>query len=247
MIEICDLYKSFAGKPVLKGTRLIICSDETTTIIGGSGCGKSVLFKHIIGLMKPDSGEIRVDGRDITRLKERDLLAEVSRFAMVFQGGALFDSLTVGENVAFGLTHGRRPSAEIKRRVEASLSQVGLPGIAHLMPAELSGGMRKRVAIARAIIKEPHIIMYDEPTTGLDPIMSDVISELILKVGKNAGITSIVITHDMTSAYKISDKIAVLVDGRIVEEGRPDDIRHTENPVVRQFIEGRADGPISIR
>lgn len=247
MIEINDLYKSFAGKPVLKGIQLNIEDGATTTIIGGSGCGKSVLFKHIIGLIKPDSGKILIDGQDISCMQEHQLYAVIGRFAMVFQGGALFDSLTVGENVAFGLTHGRPVSREIEQRVNDCLARVGLPDIFGVLPAELSGGMRKRVAIARAIVKEPQIIMYDEPTTGLDPIMADVINNLILKVGSGSGITSIVITHDMTSAYKISDKIAMLIDGRIVEEGTPDGIRHSTDPIVRQFIEGRAEGPISIR
>ncbi len=244
MIEIVGLYKSFAGKPVLKGLDLTIQAGETTTVIGGSGSGKSVLFKHIIGLMKPDAGEVRIDGQEITRLKERALYALVERFALVFQGGALFDSLTVGENVAFGLTRGHRADGATRARVAECLAQVGLPGSEPLMPAELSGGMRKRVAIARAIAKKPRIILYDEPTTGLDPIMADVINDLIIQVGSEKDITTLVITHDLTSAYKISDRIAVLIDGRIVEAGGPDDIRRTTHPHVRQFIEGRSRGPV---
>ena len=248
MIEIRKLYKSFAEKKVLQGVDLDIKAGQTTTIIGGSGSGKSVLFKHIIGLMQPDSGSILVAGEDITRMKESALYRMVDKFGMVFQSGALFDSLTVGENVAFGIKNRRHmAAADIDALVENSLSQVGLSDIAHLLPAELSGGMKKRVAIARVIAKKPSIIMFDEPTTGLDPIMADMINELILKVSSKPGITSIVITHDMVSAYKISDKIAVLYEGEIIETGSPDEIRSTRNAVVRQFIEGKAEGPIKIR
>jgi phospholipid/cholesterol/gamma-HCH transport system ATP-binding protein len=166
---------------------------------------------------------------------------------MVFQSGALFDSLTVGENIAFGIERNNKTAAAILESISLSLSQVGLPDIANLMPSELSGGMKKRVAIARAIAKEPQIIMFDEPTTGLDPIMADIINDLIIKVSSNKGITSIVITHDMVSAYKISDKIAVLYNGRIIELGIPEAIRNTGNAIVRQFIEGKAEGPMQIR
>jgi len=248
MIEIRDLFKSFADKKVLQGVDLDIESGQTTTIIGGSGSGKSVLFKHIIGLMKPDAGSILVEGEDITKMKESDLYGMVDKFGLVFQSGALFDSMTVGKNVAFGIKRQKdMTTADLDTVVENSLNQVGLSEIAHLLPAELSGGMRKRVAIARVIAKKPAIIMFDEPTTGLDPIMADIINELIIKVTGNKEITSIVITHDMVSAYKISDKIAVLYEGRIIETGSPDEIRKTQNAVVRQFIEGRAEGPIKVR
>lgn len=248
MIEIRDLHKSFADKKVLQGVNLVIEPGQTTTIIGGSGSGKSVLFKHVIGLMKPDSGSVLVDGEDISKSSEKDLYRMVDQFGLVFQSGALFDSMTVGENVAFGIKnrdHMKR--ADIEAIVEHSLNQVGLSDIAHLLPAELSGGMKKRVAIARVIAKKPTIIMYDEPTTGLDPIMADIINDLIIKVSGNKEITSIVITHDMVSAYKISDKIAVLFEGKIVESGNPEEIKNTKNAVVRQFIEGKAEGPIKIR
>ncbi len=248
MIEIRNLHKSFTDKKVLQGVDLDIETGQTTTIIGGSGSGKSVLFKHIIGLMPPDAGSILVDGEDATRLKERDLYRLVDKFGMVFQGGALFDSMTVGENVAFGIKkQNEMTHADIAAVIEHSLNQVGLSDIAHLLPAELSGGMKKRVAIARVLAKKPSIIMFDEPTTGLDPIMADMINELIIKVSAAPEITSIVITHDMVSAYKISDKIAVLFEGRIIETGSPEEIRNTKNAVVRQFIEGRAEGPIKIR
>jgi len=248
MIEIRDLHKSFADKKVLQGVDLDIETGQTTTIIGGSGSGKSVLFKHIIGLMRPDAGSILVDGEDITKMSESDLYGMVDKFGLVFQSGALFDSMTVGKNVAFGIKKKKDMTpADLDAVIEHSLNQVGLSEVTHLLPAELSGGMRKRVAIARVIAKKPAIIMFDEPTTGLDPIMADIINELIIKVTGNKEITSIVITHDMVSAYKISDKIAVLYEGRIIETGSPDEIRKTQNAVVRQFIEGRAEGPIKVR
>jgi phospholipid/cholesterol/gamma-HCH transport system ATP-binding protein len=248
MIEIRNLHKSFADKKVLQGVDLDIESGKTTTIIGGSGSGKSVLFKHIIGLMKPDAGSIMLEGEDTTKMRESDLYRMVDKFGLVFQSGALFDSMTVGKNVAFGIKNrkGMTP-ADIDAVIEHSLNQVGLSDIAHMMPGELSGGMKKRVAIARVIAKKPTIIMFDEPTTGLDPIMADMINELIIKVNAAPEVTSIVITHDMVSAYKISDKIAVLYEGRIIETGSPDEIRNTKNAVVRQFIEGKAEGPIKIR
>lgn len=248
MIEIRGLHKSFADKKVLQGVDLDIASGETTTIIGGSGSGKSVLFKHIIGLMKPDAGSVLVDGEDITKISEKGLYCMVDKFGLVFQSGALFDSMTVGENIAFGIKNREKlKRADIDAVIEHSLSQVGLADIAGLLPAELSGGMKKRVAIARVIARKPAIIMYDEPTTGLDPIMADIINDLIIKVGSNKEITSIVITHDMVSAYKISQKIAVLFEGRIIETGSPAEIKATQNPIVRQFIEGKAEGPIKIR
>jgi len=247
MIEIKDLHKSFAAKKVLQGVDLAIETGQTTTIIGGSGSGKSVLFKHIIGLMKPDQGAILVDGEDITQMGESGLYRMVDKFGLVFQSGALFDSMTVGENVAFGIKNRKDATRkEIDAVVEHSLTQVGLSDIAHMLPAELSGGMKKRVAIARVIARKPQIIMFDEPTTGLDPIMADIINDLIIKVSDREGIMSIVITHDMVSAYKISDKIAVLYEGRIIETGSPDEIRNTGNAIVRQFIEGKAEGPIKI-
>ncbi len=245
MIEIRNLHKSFAEKKVLQGVDLDIETGQTTTIIGGSG--KSVLFKHIIGLMKPDAGSILVDGEDITKMGESDLYRLVGKFGLVFQSGALFDSMTVGKNVAFGIKKQKSMKpADIDAAIEHSLNQVGLSDIAHLLPAELSGGMKKRVAIARVIAKKPAIIMYDEPTTGLDPIMADIINGLIIKVNAAPEVTSIVITHDMVSAYKISDKIAVLYEGRIIETGSPEEIRNTQNAVVRQFIEGKAEGPIKL-
>lgn len=248
MIEIKELSKYFGPKQVLKKLHLEVKRGETLTIIGGSGSGKSVLFKHIIGLMKPDWGSVIIEGADITKQNQKQLFQTIAPFALVFQGGALFDSLSVGDNVAFAVKDKETlPVKELEDFIEECLTKVGLPGISKLMPAELSGGMKKRVAIARAIAKKPQVIMYDEPTTGLDPIMADVINELIIKVNESPAITSIVITHDMVSAYKISDRIAMLFQGEIVETGTPDEIRNTTNPIVRQFIEGRSQGPIQIK
>ena len=248
MIELRNVSKAFGTKQVLKNLSMQVNSGETLTIIGGSGSGKSVMIKHIIGLLKPDGGEIMINGVDITKLKEKKLFETIQDFGLVFQGGALFDSLTVGENVAFGIKNKDKiPAGELNDRVDECLERVGLPGISQLMPAELSGGMKKRVAIARAVAKKPRVIMYDEPTTGLDPIMADVINELIIKVNESPEITSIVITHDMVSAYKISHRISMLYLGEIIETGTPDQIRNSTDPVVRQFIEGRSEGPIKLR
>ncbi len=248
MIRLDNLYKSFAEKQVLDNLNLDIHKGEALTIIGGSGSGKSVLIKHIIGLIKPDSGKILIEGVDITQLKEKKLFKIIAKFGMVFQGGALFDSLTVYENVAFGIMDkDKMISDQIDDIVEQSLLKVGLPNVSHMMPADLSGGMKKRVSIARAIAKNPCIVMYDEPTTGLDPIMADVINDLIIKVNESSEITSIVITHDMVSAYKVSDRIAMLYEGKIVETGSAKEIKESGNPIVRQFIEGKSEGPIKLR
>ncbi len=247
MIELKGIHKAFGEKQVLCGVDLSIAPGEPLTIIGGSGTGKSVLFKVMLGLLPPDQGSIIIDELEVTGLRERERLAVTGRFGMVFQGGALFDSLTVGENVAFGVAADRLRATGPGEVVRQSLEMVGLPDIAAMMPAELSGGMRKRVAIARAIAKEPDFILYDEPTTGLDPINADVINELILRVGKRPGITSVVITHDLVSAYKISKRIAMLYEGQIIESGTVSEIRDTKNEIVRQFIEGRSEGPISVR
>lgn len=248
MIQLESVCKSFGEKQVLDHLDLEIRKGEAITIIGGSGSGKSVLIKHIIGLLKPDCGKILIEGVDISQLKEKKLFKIIEKFGMVFQGGALFDSMTVFENVAFGIMDkDTMNESQVEDIVEQSLLKVGLPNVSQLMPAELSGGMKKRVSIARAIAKNPQIVMYDEPTTGLDPIMADVINDLILKVNESSEITSIVITHDMVSAYKVSDRIAMLYGGKIVETGSADQIRNSGNPIVRQFIEGRSEGPIKIK
>jgi len=248
MIRIKNVHKSFGDNRVLRGVDLEIEEGETITIIGGSGCGKSVLLKHIVGLLKPEAGEIEVDGQEITRLGMEELAGIQKKFGMLFQGAALFDSLTVGENIAFGLRMlTDLEEREIKKRVSEKLSMVGLQGIEQLMPAELSGGMKKRVALARAIAMNPKYILYDEPSTGLDPIMADAINNLILDLQEKLKISSIAVTHDMVTAYKISDRIAMLYEGRIEEIGTPEEIRETRNSVVRQFITGSSEGPIKMK
>ena len=245
-IKIDNLYKSFGQKKVLKGVDLEIEPGEIMVIIGQSGSGKSVLLKHIIGIMKPDAGEIYVDGQVMNAFTERELLKMSRKFGMLFQGSALFDSLTVEENVAFGLRrHTTLSEEEIKKVVQASLERVGLRDIEHLLPYELSGGMKKRVGLARAIAYGPEIVLYDEPTTGLDPIRADAINNLILQLKRDLNVTSIVITHDMNSTYKVADRIAMLYEGRIIEVGSSEEIRNSPNPIVQQFINGRATGPIA--
>jgi phospholipid/cholesterol/gamma-HCH transport system ATP-binding protein len=246
VIEIRGLSKRFGKKVVLDGLDLTVPRGKNTVVIGGSGTGKSVLIKCVVGLLRPDSGEIRIDGEDVTKMDERELVRVRRKFGMLFQGSALFDSLNVGDNVAFALRRLKLfPERQIRDVVEEKLTMVGLRDIQRLMPAELSGGMKKRVGLARAIAAEPDILLYDEPTTGLDPIMADVINDLIVSLRESLGVTSISITHDMASAYKIADFIAMLYKGKIVEVGTPAEIRASSNPVVRQFVEGRAHGPIT--
>ncbi|MDP2980580.1 MAG: ABC transporter ATP-binding protein, partial [Candidatus Omnitrophota bacterium] len=246
MIEIINLSKSFTSSKVLDNLNLIINSGEVIVIIGRSGCGKSVLLKHIIGLIKPDMGQVIVSGNDMTRLEEYEMDKIRLSFGMLFQGAALFDSMTVGENVGFTLReHTDIPEGEIRKKVANSLELVGLKGIEKLMPAELSGGMKKRVGLARAICNNPKIILYDEPTTGLDPIMADAINDLIIDLNSKLNVTSIVVTHDMVSAYKIADRIAMLYKGKIIAIGAPGEIKNTKDPIVKQFITGAAKGPIT--
>lgn len=246
MIEIINLCKSFDGHVVLDNLNLNINEGETTVIIGRSGCGKSVLLKHIIGLMRPDSGQILIDGKDIVKMDEKELNELRMNFGMLFQGAALFDSMNVLENVAFGMMeHTNSDMGEIKKRVKECLDLVGLKSIEDKKPAELSGGMRKRVGLARAICLRPKSILYDEPTTGVDPIMGDAINDLIIELHKQLGVTSIAVTHDMTSAYKIASKIAMLYNGKIIAVGKPDEINNTKNPIVHQFITGASKGPIT--
>ncbi|MEK6733405.1 MAG: ABC transporter ATP-binding protein [Candidatus Omnitrophota bacterium] len=246
MIEIINLSKSFNNKKVLDNMNLIINSGEVIVIIGRSGCGKSVLLKHIIGLIKPDLGQVIIEGNDIIRLEENEMDRLRLSFGMLFQGAALFDSMTVGENVGFTLKeHTDMPEKEIQAKVAGSLELVGLKGIEKLMPSELSGGMKKRVGLARAICNNPKIILYDEPTTGLDPIMADAINDLIIDLNSKLNVTSIVVTHDMVSAYKIAGRIAMLYKGRIIASGTPDEIKNTKDPIVKQFITGAAKGPIT--
>lgn len=245
-ITITDLHKSFGANHVLRGVNLTVEPGESMVVIGGSGSGKSVLIKHIIGLLKPDRGSILVDGEEVTTMRERQLKELRKKFGMLFQAAALFDSLTVGENVAFALVeHTRLSRAEIADRVREKLTLVGLPGTEDLFPAELSGGMKKRVGLARALAIEPEVILYDEPTTGLDPIMADAINDLIVEMRERFAITSIAITHDMVSAYKIGHRLAMLYQGKIIFTGTPEECKNTTNPMVRQFITGSSVGPIT--
>jgi len=246
MIEIQHLYKKFNNSPVLNDLNLSISKGQTCVIIGRSGCGKSVLLKHIVGLLKPDQGRVLVNQKEVAVLNELELSALRSKISMVFQGGALFDSMNVAENVGFTLIeHTHISQKKILERVEESLDLVGLDGIGNLMPSELSGGMKKRVALARAICIRPEIILYDEPTTGIDPIAADSINELIRSLHDKLKVTSIVVTHDMKSAYHIADKIAMMYKGKIILEGDPKEIRESKNSIVHQFINGIAKGPIT--
>jgi len=245
MIEIVDLHKSLGGQDVLRGVNLEVDKGETRVIIGQSGSGKSVLIKHLIGILKPDRGEIYVDGVEITRLREDELQKVTRKFGMLFQGAALFDSLTVGDNVGFGLVrYTDYPPDKIKELVKESLAKVGLRDVENLMPYELSGGMKKRVGLARAIAYRPDIILYDEPSTGIDPIRADAINDLINLMGRELKVTSVVITHDMASCYKVADRISMLYEGKIIETGTPEEIRNSKSQVVQQFIHGQAEGPI---
>ena len=242
MIETRALKKSFGPQCILDGVDLRIESGESVVIIGRSGGGKSVLLKHLIGLLQPDSGEVLVDGENISRMDERQLLRVREKFGMVFQGAALFDSMTVAENVAFPLERkGNFTGGEIATRVAKALEMVDLPGTEKKKPAELSGGMRKRVGLARAIIYEPQIILYDEPTTGLDPIVSDSIDKLIIRVRDHLNVTSVVVTHDMRSARRVGNHVMLLHERKMYAHGTPEEIFASQDPIVRQFIDGVAD------
>ncbi|MGD1019886.1 MAG: ABC transporter ATP-binding protein [Verrucomicrobiia bacterium] len=242
MIQIQDLRKSFNGAEVLRGVDFELRDRETLVIIGRSGGGKSVLLKHLCGLMRPDAGRVIVDGADIEPLSERELAPIRKKFGVLFQGGALFDSMTVFENVAFPLREERKlEEPEIAPLVEQALKIVDLLNAKDKKPAELSGGMRKRAALARACVANPKYILYDEPTTGLDPVLADHINDLILRTRDQLHVTSLAVTHDMTSAYKIADRIAMLHEGRIHAVGTPKEIQATADPIVRQFITGTAE------
>ncbi len=246
MIDISGISKNFDSHKVLDELSLKINTGETCVVIGRSGCGKSVLLKHIIGILKPDKGKIFIDGKETTGLNEKELNDLRMKIGMVFQGGALFDSLTVAENVGFSfIEHERLSRKELLERAEEALCLVDLCGIGNLMPSELSGGMKKRVALARAICINPKIILYDEPTTGVDPITADSINELIKSLHDKLKVTSVVVTHDMKSAYKVGDRIAMLYQGKIIAEGTSEEIQNTGHPVVHQFINGLAKGPIT--
>ena len=247
-IKVRGLCKSFGRKVVLRDLDLDVPRDQSLVVIGGSGTGKSVLIKCIIGLMKPDKGSIEIDGQEVTRMSSAEREEIMHKFGMLFQGGALFDSLPVWENVAFGLIAGRGFNrVEAKEIALRKLGAVGLgPEVALLYPSELSGGMQKRVSLARAIATEPEIIFFDEPTTGLDPIMSQVINELIKKCVDDLGATALSITHDMHSLRVIGDNAAMIYDGRIIWHGPAQDVDHSGNPYVQQFVQGKAEGPIKM-
>jgi phospholipid/cholesterol/gamma-HCH transport system ATP-binding protein len=239
VIRVQQLYKSFGGEPVLRGIDLEVATGEILVVIGRSGGGKSVLLKHLIGLLRPDSGAVLVDGTDITRLRGSGLDAIRRRYGVVFQGGALFDSMSVADNVAFPLREKTRLSgADIRARVEEKLEQVGLTGMGGKNPAEISGGMRKRVAIARALVTEPEVVFFDEPTTGLDPILVNTIHHLIEELHAKFRFTAVIVSHEIPEIFRIADRVAMLHDGVIVEAGAPDAIQSSASPVVRQFIQG---------
>src|SRR3954466_14247986 len=240
MIQLKDIHKSFGPKTVLDGFTLDVPEGETTVIIGYSGTGKSVAIKHIVGLLEPDSGEVWVDGLNVPELPRRELYALRSRIGYVFQFAALFDSFTIGENVAMGLRkQGELSDGEIVQRVEEALDLVVLPNVRDRFPAELSGGMRKRVGIARAIALRPKYILYDEPTTGLDPVTSAVIDQLMVRMREKLNVTGVVVTHDMRSAFTVGTRIAMLYQGRVRWQGTIEEIKATTDPLVRQFVEGK--------
>lgn len=247
MIEIIDLHKSFEGQTVLNGVNLKISNSELIAIIGESGGGKSVLLRHLIGLLKPDVGKVVVEGEEISALGRREIDRIREKFGVVFQGGALFDSFTVYENIAFPLREKTRlTSEEIHAKVEEALEDVGLGGMEHKYPAEISGGMKKRVALARALITEPKIVLFDEPTTGLDPIKLHAIHKLIVDTHNKYGFTGVMISHDIPEIYEVVDRIAFLFEGKIEVVGTPEEIVHSEDRIVRQFITGSLSGPIKM-
>jgi phospholipid/cholesterol/gamma-HCH transport system ATP-binding protein len=247
VINLVDIHKSFGKNVVLNGLDLFIEVGKVTVIIGQSGGGKSVLLKHMIGLIRPDKGKVEIDGQDISGFNERQLNEIRKRFGMLFQEAALFDSMTVGQNVAFPLIeHSKLPKSEIKEIVSEKLADVGLRGVEDKMPSELSGGMKKRVGLARAIALEPEIILFDEPTTGLDPIMADAIDQLIVDIQSRLSVTCVVISHDITGTFKIAHKIAMLYQGKIIEYGAPEEIKNGRNPILKQFLEGNMEGPIKV-
>ncbi len=246
MISLRHVYKAFGEKQVLVDMSIEIARGESVVIVGGSGTGKSVTLKHIIGLLKPDSGDVIIDGQDIVHMPPVELNRFRRRYGMAFQEGALFDSMSVFENIAFPLRrHTKMTEDEIHGRVEECLQEVHLHDVEDKRPSELSGGMRRRVGFARAISLQPEILLFDEPTTGLDPVISDVIAELIREMDVKLKTTTVTITHDMKVAFKIADRVAMLYRGRIIEDGTPEQFQASKNPIVQQFIEGRAEGPLT--
>ncbi|HHT9111013.1 MAG TPA: ABC transporter ATP-binding protein [Candidatus Brocadiaceae bacterium] len=247
MIEVVDLYKSFKGHEVLRGLSLKVETGQILALIGGSGKGKSVLLKHIIGLVRPDGGKILIDNLDISRLRGKKLKQLKDRCGIVFQGGALFDSLTVFENVAFPLREKTKmKESQILGTVFQELARVGLSGAEHKYPAEISGGMKKRVALARCLVMQPEVVLFDEPTTGLDPLIGKAIHNLIRECQKRLNFTAIIVTHEVPAIFSMVDRVAMLYEGRILASGTPEEIQNSKDPVIHQFIHGELEGPISI-
>ncbi len=245
MIKLEDVHKKLGGRRILKGVELDIPQGSTFVIIGKSGTGKSVTIKHMVGTMRADRGRVIVDGKDMGRLSRRELSEARRKIGLVFQHGALLNSMTVGENVALPLVENERPPPhEVEERVRKALGRVGMERDMHKLPSEVSGGMRKRAGLARAIVRNPEIVLYDEPTSGLDPVMSTAINILIRRMQSDLGATSVVVTHDMESAYFIADQIGMLYEGEIIEVGTPDEIKNSSNAIVKQFIHGLVEGPI---
>jgi phospholipid/cholesterol/gamma-HCH transport system ATP-binding protein len=248
IIVVRDLVKTFNGRTILDGINVSIKKGDVLVIMGGSGCGKSTLLRQIIGLAKPDSGEVWVRGQEIAQMEEKPLAELRKKFGMLFQSGALFNSMTVGENVSLPILEHTKLSDEVVNiMVKIKLELVGLTGFEHLMPAEISGGMKKRVALARAIALDPDILFCDEPSAGLDPVMTAVVDTLMVDLSKKLGMTLVVVTHDMTSAFRIATKMVMLFQGKLVASGTPEYIRKLDNPILKQFINGEADGPIPLR
>jgi phospholipid/cholesterol/gamma-HCH transport system ATP-binding protein len=247
VIEVVDLVRKFGDRAVINDVSLQVDRGETMVIMGGSGCGKSTLLRHIIGSMKPTSGSVKIFGEDVTAMNEQEIIRVRRRFGMLFQSGALLASLTVGENVALPLLeHTENSPDEIDEIVRDKLQMVGLTGFENLKPAEISGGMKKRVGLARALALDPELLFSDEPTSGLDPIMTAVVDQLTLKLTRGTGMTAVVVTHDMTSAFRIATRMIMLGHGSIIAQGTPDEIRNSPNPEVQQFIHGEPDGPVPL-
>ncbi|MGH7772461.1 MAG: ABC transporter ATP-binding protein [Candidatus Binatia bacterium] len=245
MIRVVDLHKSFRGQQVLKGVNLDFATGKITTIVGTSGCGKTVLLKHLNALLLPDRGEVLVDGVDITKLGQKELYEIRGRFGVLFQGAALLDSMTIFDNVAFPLREKTATTEiQVRKKVEERLEQVGLEGMGYKYPAELSGGMKKRAGLARALIMDPEIVLFDEPTTGLDPVLGTGIHQLIARTQQTFGFTGVVVSHTIPQVFEISDYVAILANGVIEEVGPPKEFRASQNPVVQQFIRGETEGPI---
>ena len=247
MIRVVDLHKSFAGQQVLKGVNLEFATGRITTIVGTSGCGKTVLLKHLNALLLPDQGEVFVDGTDITKLRQKELYQIRERFGVLFQGAALLDSMTIFDNVAFPMREKTKTTeTDIRKKVDERLEQVGLEGMGYKYPAELSGGMKKRAGLARALVMDPEIVLFDEPTTGLDPILAASIHQLIARTQQTFGFTGVVVSHTIPQVFEISDFVAILADGVIAEVSPPDKFQQSPNPIVQQFIKGETEGPIQV-